>query len=245
MYRQISRIAVAVFCSAAFTTPVHAAGNDIGIGLIPDQATFDAFVDEVAAMSAYNPLSPAEPLGITGLEIGAAVSSYSIDTAIWDNAVADGTAPSHIPVPRLLVRKGLPFGIDIGASYAAVPGSNIKNVGGEVRWAFLEGSTVTPAVAVIGHASKLSGVPDFDVSTYGVDVGISKGFTIFTPYAAVGQLWYKGSQSVTGLSFQDRDTSDTRYYAGVQFGFLPFLSMTAQADFKPVQTYSLRLNVGF
>jgi len=245
MYRHISRIAVAVLCWAAFTGPVHAAGNNIGIGGIPDQATYDALVDEFAAMSAYNPLSPAEPLGITGFEAGLAVSSYSIDTAIWDKAVADGSAPSHLPVPRLLVRKGLPFGIDIGASYAAVPGSNIKNLGGEVRWAFLEGSTVTPAVAVIGHASKLSGVPDFDLSTYGVDVGISKGFPVLTPYAAVGQIWYKGSQSVTGLTFQDRDTSETRYYAGVQFGFLPFLSLTAQADFKPVQTYSLRFNVGF
>lgn len=244
MYRYISRIAAAILCTATIAGPVHAAGNDIGIGLIPNQTTFDGFVDELAAISAYNPISPAEPLGITGFEIGAAVSSYSIDTSIWDSAVTDGSAPSHIPVPRLLARKGLPFGVDIGASYISVPGSNIKNLGGEVRWAVLEGSTVTPAVAVIGHASKLSGVTDFDLSTYGVDVGISKGFAMLTPYAAVGQVWYKGSQSA-GLPFSDRKTSDTRSYAGVQFGFLPFLSMVVQADFGPIESYSLRFNVGF
>jgi hypothetical protein len=243
MYRQISRLAAAVFCAAAFVSPVHAASNNIDIGLIPDQPTFDAFVDEVAAISAYNPLSPAEPLGIPGFEIGIAVSSYSIDTEIWDSAVIDGAAPSQVPVPRLLARVGLPFGIDVGASYAAVPDSNIKNLGGEVRWAFLEGSTATPAMALIGHASQLSGVTDFDLSTYGVDLGISKGFAMFTPYAAVGEVWYKGTQSA-GLGFEDRNTSDTRYYAGVQFGLLVF-NLVAQVDFAPVTAYSLRFNVGF
>ena len=244
MYRHISRIAVAIMFSATMVGPVHAGGNNIIIPPTLNQSTFDSFVDEVAAMSAYNPLSPAEPLGIVGFEIGAAVTSYSIDTAIWNSVVTDGAAPSNIVVPRLLVRKGLPFGIDIGASYATVPGSNVNNLGGEVRWAFLEGSTVMPAVAVIGHASKLSGVPDLDVSTYGADLGISKGFTIFTPYAAIGQLWYTGSESVTGLNLQDRDSSEMRSYAGVRIGMALF-SLTGQVDFQPIQAYSLRFNVGF
>ena len=221
---------------------VHAAGNDISLGAI-GQPAFNTFIDEFGTAIAYNPISPAEPLGLTGFDIGVAISTVSIDTAVWDNVVSDGKAPSTLPVPRLMARKGLPLGIDIGLSRIDVPGSNIAVTGFELRKAILEGSTVTPAVSVLAHSSKLSGVSDVDLSTYGIDVGISKGFAMLTPYAGAGQVWIKGSDNTNTLS--DRSSSVTRSYAGVRIGFLPFMNMVVQADFAEVNSYSLRLNVGF
>lgn len=228
----------------AATNTVYAAGNDIVIPGAISQGDFDTFIDEMGTAIAYNPISPAEPLGTLGFEVGMAVSTVKIDTSVWDQVVQDGSAPSTLPVPRLLARKGLPFGFDVGISRIAVPGSNIAVNGLELRKAILEGSTVTPAVSVLVHGSKLTGVSAIDLSTYGLDAGISKGFAMLTPYAGVGQVWIKGSEN-TGLGLADRKTNMTRSYAGIRIGFLPFMNLVAQVDFADVNSYSLRLNVGF
>lgn len=227
----------------AATGTAYAAGNDIVLNPM-SQGDFDTLIDEMGTAIAYNPISPAEPLGTLGFEIGMAVTNVKIDKSVWSQAVSDGSAPSSLPVPRLLARKGLPFGFDIGLSRIGVPGSNIAVNGLEVRKAILEGSTVTPAVSVLVHGSKLTGVSDLDLSTYGVDVGISKGFAMLTPYAGAGQVWIKGSENV-GFSLDDRKTNITRSYAGIRIGFLPFMNLVAQVDFADVNSYSLRLNVGF
>jgi len=227
---------------AAAAGNVHAAGNDITL-VAATQSTFDAFIDELGTATAYNPLSPAEPLGLTGFDIGVAISTVSIDTAIWDQVVSDGSAPSRLPVPRLMARKGLPLGIDIGLSRISVPGSNVVVNGFELRKAILEGSTVSPAVSVLAHSSKMTGVKDVDLSSYGLDVGVSKGFAMLTPYAGVGKVWVKGSDTANVLA--DRSTSVTRSYAGVRFGFMPLMNMVIQADFAEVNSYSLRLKIGF
>jgi len=222
---------------------VYAAGNDITFTAI-SQGDFDTFVDELGTAIAYNPVSPAEPLGTLGFEVGLAVSTVKIDKTIWNQAVSDGAAPSTLPIPRVMARKGLPFGFDIGASIISVPGSNVSVTGLEVRKAILEGSMATPALTVIAHGSKLSGVSDLNMTTYGIDVGISKGFAMLTPYAGAGQVWIKGSEK-SGLGLSDRNSSSSRSYVGIKVGFLPFMNLVAQADVAKVNSYSLRLNVGF
>jgi hypothetical protein len=63
-------------------------------------------------------------------------------------AVSGGDAPRTLAVPKLHVHKGLPFGIDVGAMYSAVPNTNIKLMGAEVRYALVEGGIATPAVGL-------------------------------------------------------------------------------------------------
>jgi hypothetical protein len=221
----------------------RAAGNDVDYGVI-SQGTFNSLVDELEAVASYNAIAPAEPLGITGFDLGLSVSSYRIDDSVWDRVVSDGSAPSQLPLARLVARKGLPFGMDLGASYSRAADSNVSALGGELRKALLEGSSATPAVSVSGHYSALLGVDDLDLATYGVDLGISKGFAILTPYAGIGQVWYQGEDK-TSLNLQDRNGSQTRSYLGMRLGILPFMSVTAQADFSQVNSYSLRLDLGF
>jgi hypothetical protein len=230
--------------TAGVTSPVQAADNDITLDPALLQSEFNTLVEEMGTAVSYNPVSPAEPLGITGFEAGIVVTMVDIDDNIWSKAVSDADAPSMLPVPRLMVRKGLPFGVDVGLAYTKVPGSNIKIIGGELRKAILEGSAATPAVTVLGHTSSLSGVDDVDISAYGIDVGVSKGFAIFTPYAGIGQVWIDGSENA-GIGLADHDTSETRSYLGVRIGFMPLLNLVAQADFSVVNSYSLRLNLGF
>ena len=159
--------------------------------------------------------------------------------------VADGSAPSSLPVARLHAQKGLPFGLDVGLSYITVPGSNANVIGGEVRKAILEGSTVTPAVSVYAHYSRLGGVSDLDLTAWGVGVGVSKGFLIFTPYAAVDEVWINGSENSPLVTLSDVNKTVTRGQVGLKIALLPIMNVVGQADFGPVNSYTLRLNVGF
>lgn len=220
-----------------------ARGNDIEYSVI-SQDTFDSLIDELETVVAYNPIAPSEPLGVTGFDLGVSISSYKIDDSVWDQVVRDRSAPSRLPLARVMARKGLPFGLDVGASYSRAFDSNVAAFGGELRKALLDGSAVTPAVSLSGHYSTMLGVDAFDLSTYGVDLGVSKGFAILTPYAGIGEVWYE-SQDKTNLNLQDHNGSHLRSYLGMRLGILPFMSVTAQADFSEINSYSLRLDLGF
>lgn len=230
---------------AAGGTQLHASDSHIDIGIVPDQNTFDSLVDQLGSVIPYQPVTPAEPLGVTGFDIGLVVTAYDIDSDLWDLAVSGNDAPSRLPVPRLVARKGLPFGFDVGASYTRVPSSNISVWGAGVHKALLDGSMATPAVSLSGHYSRLNGVDDLSLSSYGIDLGISKGFAMLTPYAGVGQIWYDGSEESAVVDYNDRDDSQLRSYLGLRLGLLPFMSLTAQADFAEIDSYSLRLDLGF
>ena len=88
--------------------------------------------------------------------------------------------------------------------YTSVPGSNIKLVGGEVKYAFIEGGVALPAVAARLTMTKLSGVDQLDFKTKSIDVSISKGFLMLKPYAGIGRVWVDntplGSAATAGLT---------------------------------------------
>lgn len=225
--------------------PAQAGNNDIVLNPALVQNQFDAFVEEVGTALAYNPVGPAEPLGLLGFDLGVSVTATDVDSSLWDLVVADGSGPSTLVIPRIQARKGLPFGIDVGLSYVAIPDSSISVIGGEIRKALLGGNTLFPAVSVSGHYTTLQGVSQLDLTTYGVDVGISKGVLMFTPYAGIGQVWIDASENNSTITLADANESVTRGYVGVKFAFLPILNMVAQADFSTaVNSVTLRLNVG-
>ncbi len=98
--------------------------------------------------------------------------------------------------------------------YSQVPDTNIEFFGGELRWAILEGSTALPAIALRGSYTATSGIDQLKVTTTGVDLSISKGIAMFTPYGGIGQVWTKSTpQGVPVL--QEESFTQTKYYVGV------------------------------
>jgi hypothetical protein len=90
-------------------------------------------------------------------------------------------------------------------------------------------------------------VDNLNVSTYGADLSISKGFGPFTPYAGIGQLMTKTSTdalSDVGVALQDESVSETHGFIGAKLSFL-MLSFVAEADFAAIPTYGVRLNLSF
>ncbi|BCA78701.1 hypothetical protein [Desulfuromonas sp. AOP6] len=211
-------------------------------------ATFEDFVKEAGVVTAYRGLAPAEPQGITGFDVGVEVSAIDIQSSIWDQVVTSGDAPDYLAVPRLHVRKGLPFNLDVGAIYSEIPNSNIKLYGGEVQWALLEGTMATPALALRGSYSTLEGVDDLSLKTYAADAVISKGFAMLTPYAGVGVVQiegkYDGSDPILQAELKDQDFTETRYFGGVQFALL-LARVTVEAEYLENPVYSMKLSFGW
>ena len=209
------------------------------------QAEFKLFSEDLGSALSYKPVTPAEPLGITGFDLGLEVTSTEMkNSALWTKATNGSSAISSIIVPKLHVFKGLPLGIDIGAFYSAIPTTNIKLVGGELRYAILDGGVATPAVAIRGSMTKLSGVDQLSFSTKGVDLSISKGLAMFTPYAGVGRVWVDSTPN--GVPLLKKETfQQSKFFVG---GNLNFGLMNLAVEYDKTgsaQSYSAKLGFRF
>ncbi len=233
---------------ALAVSPAFAA--DINFTSPISQDDFKSLTKEAGAALGYRNLAPAAPLGITGFDIGveATVMSINENSTYWKAAFGND-APAYLAVPKIRVRKGLPFGVDVGAIYSYVPDSNVKLYGAELSKAILEGSTVTPALGVRATYTKMTGVDDLGLHTYGVDASISKGILFLTPYAGAGMLWIKsearGNLQAQTLKLSDVSTTVPRYFGGVKITPFPLFSLTVEAEYAEKPVYSLRGAIGF
>lgn len=207
------------------------------------QAEFRLLSEDLGAALSYQAQTPAEPLGLTGFDIGVGVTATRVENSeILQKATSDDSETT-LYVPTIRVHKGLPAGFDIGLTYASIPGSNIRYTGGELRYAILEGGTASPALAVRGSLTKLSGVDQLGFETRGIDLSISKGLAVFTPYAGIGRVWIESTPHVSGL--QKEEFSLTKVFVGVGMN-LAVLNLNVQADRTGDATsYSLKLGWRF
>lgn len=210
------------------------------------QEEFKLFSEDLGSAVSYKAVTPAEPLGITGFDVGIEVSSTKMNNStLW--ADATGTSRSTLPVPKLHVHKGLPLNIDVGAFYSSVPTTNIKLYGGELRYAIMEGGIALPAVAIRGSLSKLTGVDQLSFSTKGLDISISKGFAMLTPYAGIGKVWVDSTPNVTGITpaLVKESFSQNKVFAGANLNF-GLTNIAVEYDKTgSSQTYSAKLGLRF
>jgi hypothetical protein len=243
LYSGIIAAALAIAAS-----PVLA--SDISFSRLISQDDFKSLSKEAGAALGYRNLAPAAPLGITGFDIGAEASAISIDknSSRWSSAFGND-APSYLVIPKIRARKGLPLGIDVGAMYSYVPGSNVKLYGAELSKSILEGGVATPAVGVRATYTKLAGVSDLGLQTYGVDASISKGFPFITPYAGAGMMWInseaKGNLKTLAPNLSKETISVPRVFGGVVISPIPLLGITAEAEYAVRPIYSLKVAVSF
>ncbi|HDN25691.1 MAG TPA: hypothetical protein ENG03_01075 [Thioploca sp.] len=225
-----------------------ASANDIGF-YTKDvlQPEFDDFVKEFGSALLFNPMAPAETLGITGFDVSVEIVATDIsdDQAYWTKLVSDGNPYSYLPVPRLHVQKGLPFGFDVGAMYVAVPDTNIKLWGLEAKYAILEGSMLTPALSVRASYSQLQGVNDISLDTKSLDVLVSKGFLMFTPYVGASLTAVNGSENSSLVDLNDVEETGYRALAGVQVSPFPLLIINGELSVGEVMQFGLKVGVRF
>lgn len=209
--------ALRLAAAAALALAGSAQASDFNaIGAL-NQAEFRAFSEDVASAVSYKGMIPAAGSGITGFDVG--VFGAATEVAHRDvlmKAAGGASVPRNVPVAGLRFVKGLPFDIDVGLVAAQLPSTNVRATGGELRWAVLGGGLATPAIAIRLSGTRLSGVNQLKMSTYGADISISKGFLFLTPYAGVGGVAVRSR--APGTTLRDENYDMSRAFVGLKIG---------------------------
>ena len=240
MKKVIAALLITFMCSFAYA-------EDIDFTSAFTQEDFKKFNEQLGQVLYFNPNSPAEPLGITGFDIAAetTVTQINADSDYWERASGNKTQAAYIPITKVHIQKGLPFNIDVGAMIGQVPTTNIKIYGGEIKYAILEGTAATPALAVRATHSWLSGVADLDASTSSIELMASKGFLFLTPYAGVAALYSKSSENSSAVNLKDESATTFRGIAGLQMSPFPFFVVNAEVGVGKANSASLKLGLRF
>ena len=255
----MKKIVLAVLIVLVLALPAIAK-TDFNVDVL-SQEDFKSFSRDLGMAISYVPLSPAAPLGdkLPGFDAGIEASYVKLDKgSLWyqkmDKTITStGTTidlPNALAIPRVHIQVGLPIiPLDFGVSMSKIPNSSIKLVGYEVKYAILEGGIAMPAVAIRGAYTKLTGIDALDISTKSVDLSISKGILIFTPYAGIGQVWISSeahhSATFAGTRLQNEDLRKSKAFVGLKAKVFPFVNMVLEGDFSNIAVYSARLNVNF
>ncbi len=206
--------------------------NIAALALFPQgQDMFLKLSEDLAAATSYKALSPVEALGITGLDLGVEVTDTSLQYSDYYAAACGGCTIDNLYLPKVHLHKGLPFGLDVGVMRASDSNSNVTLTGVELRYALVDGGIAKPAVAARLTYSVMDGVDEMDLETTGLELGISKGFAILTPYAGVGQNWVtstpKGTAASAGLL--EEEFTQTKAFVGVNIN-LGLLNIDVEMD---------------
>ena len=208
------------------------------------QGEFRLLSEDLGAALSYHAQVPAEPLGITGFDLGISVTATKLENVALLQRVSSDSVDTTLYVPTIRAHKGLPAGFDIGLMYASIPGSNIRYTGGELRYAILKGGVASPALGVRGSFTRLSGVDQWSMDTRGLDVSISKGFAFITPYAGLGRVWIESDPRGTA-GLRKEEFSLNKAFVGIGMNFA-LLNLNFEADKTgELTSYSLKLGLRF
>ncbi len=239
----MGRLAAAIAAAVALTPVAGSADNDFNNLQLLTQSQFETLSENLVAATAYKALAPAESLGALGFDIGLSISGTEIDEDIFDLASQGGWDLSTLPIPRLHVQKGLPMNVDVGAFYTGVPGSDIRFWGAELKYAFVPGGIATPAVAFRAAYSKLEGVDEIDLSNRSIELTVSKGFAMLTPYAGVGRI-YSDVEAVDVATLDSEEPELNRVYVGLNINL--GMNLVVEADKTgDYTTYSAKVGIRF
>ena len=232
-----------LFCTLVCFTQPGLAANNISTLATLSQSDFRILSEDLGSALSYKPVTPAAPLGISGFDLGLEISSTDMKRSSQAWLKASGSSISNLYVPKLHIAKGLPFNLDVAAFYSSIPSTNIKLYGGELRYAILEGGVASPAVAMRGSYTKMSGVTQLSFDTKALDLSISKGFALFTPYAGIGRVWSNSTPHVSTLSAEKFSQSKLFVGTNINFGLTNF---ALEADKTgAAKSYSAKLGFRF
>ena len=219
-----------LLCALIFAATAQAGDDFVNLKNIGQQ-NFKLISQDMGAALSYKSLSPAEPLGIAGFDLGLELSNTTLKNDAAFDFAAGGDGLGYLPVPKLHAHKGLPANIDVGFMYSQVPSTDIRLTGLEARYALVAGNVALPAVAVRGTYSSLEGIDEFEMETTGLELTVSKGFLMLTPYAGMGNVWVDstptGTAATTGL--KKEELSLDKWFIGANFN-MGLINMAVEMD---------------
>lgn len=224
------------------------------------QSDINTLIQTVGIAGDHHAYMPASALGMAiGIDLGVDVT-YLAFPAAFSNAIATASGqsasqlPSGLPIPKLNVHKGLPFGFGIGGSFTTFSTNGqtvVTSIAGELQWTFL-GGTALPAIAVRGSYSSNS-LYFLNANTLTADAIVSKDLVVIEPYVGGGMQYWSGSLSVpsgvtlppTGIS-TNANGVNMNLLGGLMLK-LAFFKIDAEADYSTagITTFGGKVSFGF
>jgi len=125
-------------------------------------------------------------------------------------SVINSSPPGIIQQYSLRIRKSFGFGLEVATTVGFVPSSTIFTGGADVRWSLLEGFRtgflgILPDVAVGSGVRTITGTPEFQLTTVGLDAQISKPLalasqSVLTPWVGYQYLWIFGDSGLIDMT---------------------------------------------
>lgn len=189
--------------------------------LLGVQNDFRQLSEDLGAALSYKPVAPGEPLGLLGVDVGIEVTATDLQGSnVYQRVTGDSNNTDYLLVPKLHVHKGLPWRLNVDAFYSTVPDSNIELLGGAIGYSLIEGGVTLPALTVRASATKLSGVDGLNLDTQSVELTISKGFALLTPYAGIGRVRVTSEPTgIAALGLRKESFDLDKIYAGLNINF--------------------------
>jgi hypothetical protein len=222
----------AALAAALMGLTAAAPADDIDLTqLLGVQGDFRLLSEDLGAALSHKAIAPGEPLGLLGIDVGVEVTATDLQgSRVYERVTGSSDNSDYLLVPKLHVHKGLPLRLNVDAFYSAVPDSNIRLFGGALGFSLLEGGVATPALTVRATATSLSGVDGLDLDTRGVELTISKGFAILTPYAGIGRVHVTSEPTgIAALGLRKESFDLDKIYAGLNIN-LGLLNFAFEAD---------------
>ena len=180
--------------SVAPGSPDAIGGCEAGATLCGDDRAWRSVMTQLAGSMLPPILVPAGTRGVRGIYVGFETSFTGIDNGeeYWHRAVeGDGGDPdprrsrfvdSVLAWGRFNVRKGLPFGFELGTNLSYLANTSYFALGLEIRWALFEGFRVDagwiPDVAVRAAVQTLIGDGEFNLTVPSLDFVLSEPFVV-------------------------------------------------------------------
>jgi hypothetical protein len=188
---------------------------------VPDNVRWKQLVNQWGFALAPTAMHSARTTGFGGFEFALEATYTKIDDGAdyWKlgtegprdpssnkASAINSSPPGVISTYSVRARKSFGFGLEVATQVGFMPGTTILNGGADVRMALLEGFRtgllgILPDVAVGGGVRTITGTPEFQLTTVGLDVQISKPLTIgsqsvLTPWIGYQYLWIFGDSGL-------------------------------------------------
>jgi len=214
------------------------------LGLV--QTQFNALADDLSAATWMNPSNSAEAhsAGIipVGVQVAVELTTLDLNPADTHWALVGVSAPDTLPMPRVRISAGIPFGLDLSYMVLSLPDSNFEMTGFEGRMAFGSFIPVPMLEANVRyHTSSLTGIPNMDISNTGFAAMVGVNLPIFKPYIEVGTVTSTTTPSgaLSALSVHETTNSTMAIGAKVELAFFVINVEKATVGDKDLTTMKL------
>jgi hypothetical protein len=193
-----------------------------GQTLRADQQAWSKLMTQLAPVMMPPVLAPVTTSGPRGVDVSLQTSTTGIsaDTDYWERGsrghgasaalTCDGRnrfVSSVLTQNRLAFDKGLPLGFTMGAQVGRLWNTSLWTIGGNLKWALVEGFRKLPApdVALRATGSTVVGDAQFSLTTVTTELLLSKNLVVgkvaqVSPFGGAGIAWSFASSELVDLT---------------------------------------------